>query len=222
MKKHLIIPVLLFTLFSLSAQNLDLIITSGNDSIACKILSDDGNAVYFQGRMNGAVIESLIKKEEIREIKYNAVIRNQISRIPGTMFFKNKPVLLDDYKRNAIYGTIGSILLYGHILINYDHIFFYDPYRSFKGLILKAGIGSYYIFDIGGFTFRNTVGTLLGNDNKRYLELTAGYHINFDKYGMEFLPAGSLGYRYQKPKGFLFRMGIGYPEYLYLSLGAAF
>ncbi len=42
-----------------------------------------------------------------------------------------------------------------------------------------------------------------------------------DFVGLGFV--GSLGYRYQKPKGnFLFCYGIGYPESIYLSLGAAF
>lgn len=37
------------------------------------------------------------------------------------------------------------------------------------------------------------------------------------------LPAGNLGYRFQKPDGrFIFRTGVGFPEAIYISFGFSF
>lgn len=128
----------------------------------------------------------------------------------------------NDYKKNMIHGSFGTLVLgytanifYDRLLspigkhhttctfvrIGYqDNIILTDPNGS--AVILEGGIltGKHFGHFEGalGLTYIQTVNNVLR-------------------------PAFSVGYRGQKPDGsFMFRTGLGFPELLFLGLGIAF
>ena len=69
-------------------------------------------------------------------------------------------------------------------------------------------------------------GVLTGIENKHHFEVNAGTDLFvgiFNPPEASFLLSGNIGYRMQKPGApLIFRMGVGFPEFLYVSLGHSF
>ena len=69
-------------------------------------------------------------------------------------------------------------------------------------------------------------GILTGIDKKHHFEINAGtdFFVGIGNPSeRSFLLSGNIGYRMQKPGAHLiFRMGVGFPECLYMSLGYSF
>ncbi len=113
----------------------------------------------------------------------------------------------------------------------------------FKTIWLRANYGGWGVWSSGG-PYQSVLLNLMTGQHKGHLEVNAGVARMSDKYSyddaiansqffqeplptssdfVDFVLAGSLGYRFQAPKGFfVFRAGIGYPDFIYLSFGVAF
>ena len=135
-------------------------------------------------------------------------------------------------KKNVIYGTLGVIIddTYFTFLGNYEHMIFELPNSFFHSFWIRIGAGPWVAFDAnGGTNYVSTLSTVMGK-RSTHLEIGAGVLFTYDKGIKRFHPivddrhlAGNLGFRFQKPGGqFVFRTGIGWPEFMYLSLGLCF
>jgi hypothetical protein len=137
--------------------------------------------------------------------------------------------VLSDYKANTIHGSLGTLLLIGGSNIFYDR--FLGDNTKHKNLATFVRIGyqrSSVSTDFsGGISKGNGLileaGMLTGRNFSHFeAALGATYLDNFNnkKY---FLPAFSLAYRGQKPgNSFMFRTGVGFPEYIFIGLGFSF
>lgn len=153
--------------------------------------------------------------------------------------------------RNIMYFTAGVLFgtyLGGH----YERIFVSNVKQNFHVLarmgigkvhaeIVSFGIGFplplIYAFEqeYNLFSYMLNLGILTGKRSSHleaafggaYLDgtVTQKYHGSIEKkeHHREINPVLALGFRYQKPEGhFLFRIGAGWPEQVYLSLGLCF
>ncbi len=146
-------------------------------------------------------------------------------------------------KKNAIYvsgGTIGSS--YSFINGNYERMVWGNKDPVFRSLFIRLSIGRYAGETLTGFisfssfkatTYMATIGGLVGKRSS-FLEFAAGFMYSTGTENgtsgwtgkadtstyTEAFPAITLGYRYQQPGGhFLFRVGGGFYEIYYISLG---
>lgn len=156
-------------------------------------------------------------------------------------------------QRNAIYVTFGSLLLYYAVEVSYERLFFENQKLTFGTFWVNVSGGKYvdlFNYEDGGPYYSISITTMTGA-NEHHFEVNGGMGWMYDKFKYEsrlseyheyidsnpyspsaepsksdyrFLrPAGSMGYRYQEPNGFLIiRAGIGHPESLYLSFAVCF
>jgi hypothetical protein len=122
--------------------------------------------------------------------------------------------------KNAIYGNVGIGGLYLTATGYYERIITQNNKIS---SFVKAGVGGYALWGIGGQYILAQYGILTGA-KKHHLELGVGpnYFLNGDLQG-ELPFTATLGWRIQKPRGkFIFRMGGSWPEAVYIGIGASF
>ena len=128
MKKTISILILIFVLFNSYSQNLDLIVTTGGDSIACRIDSITAINIYFEMKHNNNWVHTQIEKSEITEYKYKAIDKKLVIFKPGTSYIKSitDPIKVSnsmyDIRRNSVYN---ELLGNGHFSgsVNYDRLF---------------------------------------------------------------------------------------------------
>jgi len=132
-------------------------------------------------------------------------------------------------KKNVVYGSVGGYVFWGAANGNYERLILERKDDFFKTYLIKVGIGGFFTYELAMNTFVTSLTALTGSKN-RHLELSIGTAILFGSYKLNdpynpisLTPAGALGYRFQSPKKhFVFRMGVGFPEVIYLSLGFSF
>ncbi|MFP4094735.1 MAG: hypothetical protein ACLFUB_09630 [Cyclobacteriaceae bacterium] len=144
-------------------------------------------------------------------------------------------------KKNVVQLTGGYLVFWAGFQLNYERQVLSFQKESLAGLWAKAGIGGWGVRANAGGPYQHlSLGLMSGHDNSHF-ELNLGLGRIYNKTGfanhdqiwgpepanksryVDFYPVGALGYRYQKPDGhFLFRCGLGYPETLYMGIGAAF
>ena len=127
--------------------------------------------------------------------------------------------------KNAIYATFGTFLFVNTIGIAYERNLLFRENAFLQSLWLKGRTTYMEDFDddVNVYTDISTV-FLLGK-KKASFELGLGMGLIYFPGNSQFLPAPSFsaGYRYHKPGGgLILRTGLGYPDALYLSIGAAF
>lgn len=128
---------------------------------------------------------------------------------------------------NAIYGSIGFNMeiigdawLTGNVY--YERMFQRNAQKSKVSTFLKAGLGSMAYWEGTSSYVIAQYGVLTGIE-KHHLEASGGFVFSLDKDYDIFPLSGSVGYRMQKPTGhFIFRTGVGWPEALYIGIGASF
>ncbi|MBX0333092.1 hypothetical protein K3G39_07570 [Pontibacter sp. HSC-14F20] len=147
------------------------------------------------------------------------------------------------YRKNAILATAGTVGLMGAYSLSYERMLLASKEGSMQGLWAKVSVGGWGVWSSGGPYQSVMLGTMTGRKNN-HLELNFGLARTVDNSAYDHVkklsehfsepqplksdyinlrPAGSIGYRYQKPASRLFfRAGAGYPEILYLGIGAAF
>ena len=124
------------------------------------------------------------------------------------------------FYKNAIYGNVGICGLYLTATGYYERMMTQNSkFLSF----VKVGFGGYSTWGDEGNYILGQFGVLSGA-NKHQLELGAGprYVINRGMQG--YLPfAATIGWRIQEPGGnFIFRMGVAWPEAVYIGFGFSF
>ncbi|WP_299985311.1 hypothetical protein [uncultured Pontibacter sp.] len=149
----------------------------------------------------------------------------------------------ENFRKNAILATVGTVGLMGAYNLHYERMLLSSRKSSLQGLWAKAGIGGWGVWSSGGPYQSLMIGTMTGKNNSHF-ELNFGLARMVDESAYdnardinEYLgepqppksnyihirAVGTAGYRFQKPTSrFLFRCGAGYPETLYLGIGAAF
>lgn len=138
-----------------------------------------------------------------------------------------------NFKKNDIYATLG-------LATNLSYERWVGETKNEKFTFYwRNGLGIWSNWAVGGPQFVTSITALTGQKNS-HLEFNGGLTLLYDKQSydigvsnanskpprseyLQILPAITIGYRYQKPTGgFLFRAGIGFPEYIYIGLGSSF
>jgi hypothetical protein len=93
--------IMLFTSIA-SAQNNDLIVTTKGDSIACDIVKVTDSEVIFNMIYNSRKVQTINKKTEISDIKYDVVRKRMFKYKPGTSYIigQNFPFINDAQYNN--------------------------------------------------------------------------------------------------------------------------
>jgi len=182
---------LLFLLASGLSQDLDLIVTAKGDSIACRIDSIGETYIYFEMKSQNHWTQTHFGLTDVSEYKRNAIDEKQYIYKSGTSIIESprqEVGSMRDIQKNSVYLGIGT-LCYG---------------RTFPGnpVGFAIGIG---IASADGFGIYAEATMLIGRD-KHYFETGLSAAIVTLVDDPDFLgPIIRCGYRYQGPKGFLFR-----------------
>ena len=202
--------------YVLSGQNFDLIITTDSDSILCKIESITTDEIFFTARKNSNKFSSSIPLSKVSEYSYNTASKKGMRQIPGTIYYKSTPPL--DMNKNTFYATLApggySFILgsYERMIINNPESFITSSWLGIGGGLVAEFFGS------GGIALKAFYTGLTGANNN-HLELNFGITY-MSGVSSRVTPLATVGYRYQKANGhFLFRIGGGWPENVFLSLG---
>lgn len=193
MKRFFTLIVFLSILFQGKSQNLDLIVLSNNDSIACIIDSVTVSNIYFKLKLNDNWVKTNTKRDDVLEYKYQAIDKKDFLFKTGTSYILSRRLIgsANRIRRNAVYIELGGVGIFGSV--NYDRTF---PISNRSGVALGFSLG--FLVD---FVFDASY--LYGKSN-HYFELGAGYSLPVH------LIIPRIGYRYQGNKGFLFRAGVMY------------
>ena len=221
-----------------SSNNLDLVITSSGDSIACLIDSITSSHIYIKWKNSYKWEQTYLLKTEDVEYQYNVINQERVVYKSGTPYIKyvKKPIIVELLKKNAIYITAAfNPLILMSLNINYERIVKQKQYAFFNVIAIKSGIGKWTALEGGGANFHSGLTTLSGIKSNHFETNIGGslFYYKGQRYTSiteytefhEFIvfPMINLGYRYQKPKGdFIFRTGAGFPEGFYISLGICF
>ena len=84
MKKTILISIFFTCQISVFSQNLDLIVTTVGDSIACKIDSVTTSHIYLQMKTNGNGVSTSIDKSSILDYQMNKIENRPYMFKPGT------------------------------------------------------------------------------------------------------------------------------------------
>lgn len=151
---------------------------------------------------------------------------------------------------NTIYGTAALGGLWGTFNLNYERQLYVNKTKLFKSVGIRAGGGYWSTWGSTGPHFILTP-TFLSGTGKHHFESSIGVTALYDKLSYDIsvsnynyvvgtgnldnevppsifdyigiYPAGTLGYRFQKPEGrFIFRTGAGFPDVVYVSFGVVF
>ena len=141
--------------------------------------------------------------------------------------------------KNVVYFKAGTSFIYNSITLNYDLLLRNRERGVFKNYYLNFEAGTYH--RNSGFApgpgYNGLLGSigvvgLTGKKNSHF-EVGLGASFNRDtriinqdgsdnrKYSF-ILPKLTLGYRYQKKNGVVFRVGTSIPELIYMSWGYGF
>ena len=136
------------------------------------------------------------------------------------VYSQKKSIKDAGFYKNAIYGNVGIGGLYLTATGYYERMMTQNSkFLSF----VKVGFGGYSTWGDEGNYILGQFGVLSGA-NKHHLELGAGprYVINRGMQG--YLPfAATIGWRIQESGGnFIFRMGVAWPEAVYIGFGFSF
>jgi len=134
-------------------------------------------------------------------------------------------------KKNVIYATLGVEVddFYGTILGNYERMLIQFPNSFVQSFWIRVGAGCWGAWGDQGSNYVSTLSMVMGKKSA-HLEIGSGVLFTYHRETKSFEPlvndshlAGNLGFRFQKPGGyFILRTGMGWPEFLYLSLGFCF
>jgi hypothetical protein len=130
----------------------------------------------------------------------------------------------NDFNKNVVRGSLGFALIYVQASVQYERMLFGRHNKSLQSVWLSAGGGRYFVYTDWGTQFNLKSFALFGK-NAAHFELGVGAAVikteSMDQFKL--LPAGNLGYRFQKSDGhFMFRTGVGLPEGLYIGFGFVF
>lgn len=129
-----------------------------------------------------------------------------------------------DYYKNIGSLSFGLGPIYVIAMANYERMILnYSEKRNYS-LWFRGGAGFWEWWEETGVNGMASLCMVTGR-KKSHFEGSLGvvYSSWFASGSKTFLPAGTLGYRYQKPEGHLmFRTGVGWPEAAYVGVGYCF
>jgi hypothetical protein len=127
------------------------------------------------------------------------------------------------YRKNVLHGSFGTLGIGYSASIFYDRILYESQNESKFTTFLRVGYqGNIFILSNGGNAYILEGGMLTGKNSSHFEGALGVTYFTLD-FDYRVLPAFSIGYRRQKPNGsFMFRTGIGNPEWVYFGLGFAF
>lgn len=168
------------------SQNLDLIVTTEGDSIACRIDSVSDSKIMFSMRNKGQWINTGLGLEKVSFYEREVIRKQDYIFQPGSS--RIETAFQSKLQKNSIYLGLGS-LCYGRTFPGYPASF-----TIAGGLAWPDGLGIYL------------ESTAMFGKYKHYFETgLATAFLPYDS-GLGFLGVIlRCGYRYQGPKGFLFR-----------------
>ena len=218
MKKLLLIILLLAALSRIYSQDYDLVVTTKGDSIACRIDSITDTHIYFEMKINKYWTHTNINKTDVIEFKRNIINKRQVVFKNSTSYIaylkKDTAESIRDIQKNSVYLGLTSV--------NYS--------TMIPGDRVGFAVGGGFNFIILGV---QAEGTLLIGNTMHFFEpgiMTCFGFLKFYDYPFRSIMIRA-GYRYQGPKGFLFRIaamsgyGFGEPEFVILptaSIGYSF
>ena len=179
------------------AQDLDLIVTTKGDSIACRIDSITETHIYFEMKSQNKWAHTQIGLTDVSEYKRSAIDKKKYVFKAGTSIIESpkpaSPASIRDIQRNSVYVGI--------LTVNYSRMIPGDR----AVFTVAGGLSS---IDALGLLVESTL--LTGRDKHFFEPGIMGVYSPVS-YGVFF----RTGYRYQGPKGFLFRSALllGYLYY---------
>jgi len=180
------------------SQDYDLIVTTGGDSIACRIDSITESLIYFEMRSQDRWAHTHMAKEKVSGYERNVIDKKLFLYKPGTTIIESlKPepqTTMKDIQKNAVYAGIFSFA-YSR-LIPGDNV----------GFTVSAGL-NFTPMAFGDDSFLLMLeSTVLTYGPIHFFE--PGLVLFYTTENDWPFPYGRAGYRYQGPEGFLFRAGI--------------
>jgi len=143
----------------------------------------------------------------------------------------NTDINSNKLNKNVIYATLGVYPgeFYGTLMGNYERMIIEFPTTFISSLWVRVGAGPWVWWTGNGTNYVSTISLLTGRKGV-HMETGLGALLTYNPESKNFRHlirdrylAGNIGFRFQKPGGkFVFRTGIGWPEFLYLSLGYSF
>ncbi|MCK5846772.1 MAG: hypothetical protein KAG84_04980 [Bacteroidales bacterium] len=125
--------------------------------------------------------------------------------------------------KNIVYGNVNYAVLFSGASINYERTIYSNKNSVIKHLMLKASGGAFTYYSFKHLSL-STVALLSKSDYYLEVGFGIGYFIYLNP-SLEggLLPLANIGYRYQISEGgFLYRIGISFPEGLYVGAGYNF
>ena len=199
-----------------------------------KKISQDSSSQYFLiVHFNDSTIEKRkVSPEEVKNILWLANVKEvakeekikkenkkRASRgLSDTTFYK--------LKNNSIYGSAIPVpLLFLSLNVTYERILLQRNKRYFRSLGVRATGGVWAGWESAGPYGMISASGLWGPQNSHFEACLGVADIKNTYYANQnyISPTFALGYRYQEPEeNFVFRIGSGFPELFYVSLGVAF
>jgi hypothetical protein len=159
MKILLTLGIVLIIQIRTYSQNLDLVVISSGDSIACKIDSVATSVIYFQMRGHQKKwIQTFDLIDSIKAYKYNCIVEGDYSYKPNSSIINGKPIhsikylkskySIKDYSYQktdkyspGLAGVLGLLPSLGHMYAG-------NPGR---GLLFLGGMGASFGAFVGGY-----------------------------------------------------------------------
>ena len=202
------LPVFLSVFFLLLvtsgySQSLDLIVTSKADSIACHIDSISDTHIFYRMKSHSAWINTQIPLSEVLEYKENTISKRDYVYKPGTTIIDTpiqaiSAASMHHVRKNSVYLGILSI--------NYARMV---PLSQTTGLTIGGGV-----INIDGWGVVVESSLLFGGFRHFFETGIMGAYIFAPNQEPDNPESGDvvsavtfrIGYRYQAPGGFLFRV----------------
>lgn len=176
------------------AQNLDLIVTTKGDSIACHIDSISDTDIFYEMKSHGKWIHTHLNKEHIAEFSRDAIDLKAYIYEQGTSIIKSsKPASLGEIPKNSVYAGILSI--------SYSRMI---PLGERLGITISGGVNFVPALFDDGLALMLESTFLTGGGIRHFFEPGIMWFFHADNTG----PIIRAGYRYQGAEGFLLRAGI--------------
>ena len=211
MKRILLILIFTFICVDGYSQNLDLIVNTRGDSLACRIDSITDTHIYFEMKFNSNWFYTYEILENIASYEYEIIEKRKMRFKPGTSYIKPYDKIIQDFDagKNTIYLEMDVFFL---TTVNYERRFSLSERTD---LALSAGFGN---------CFNSKLFFLLGGPYQHFEIGVTALMPFYDEvfYGL------LLGYRFQGKNGFLVRgpLMFFYDEELFpltgFSLGFSF
>ncbi len=152
---------------------------------ACHIDSITESNIYFMMKVKGDWTHTRINLDLASNYERNVIEKKQYLFEPGTSIIKS--VYPRELPRNSVYAGLGDL--------NYARTFLGNPYG------ITLGVGVIYTGYSPGYILESTL--LVGGSNHWFEPGILVYYLSYNSVlGI----AIRMGYRYQGPRGFLFRV----------------